>query len=460
MTVDREALKSMSGPDTVALLQTLDSEDDINAVIEEENARPQPRKTVLDAAEKRQSTLSGGEATTDSSETPTEESSEPTEEQAEALDEAKETLQTDPAVSAAPGSAEPLQGVAGPEGEPPDPAAIEADASAAAEHDPSTDGLRPEVIHQESGPPVEAIRESLDQAKADAEAAAEADEPETVEVRADLIDDILGGTGLAGAQAEMDALIEAEKIEEEGIEAAREQASEVGSLQEAAELAMNYPSEFSDPFAAAPVESSAVDTLGQREDAARAAAEPLRQEVAATIAGRPENSGQHVLASLAAEAGEQWPADAVDTETLLEERDAETAEAKKAAGEQARSDLAKLEGDAAIIPHLREGQYATTTAANPNEFTQDNPEAKQNQGYVTDASHGPMAIGHAVSRVDEAHGEIGVVTDVDTANENHALLYVEFPSEESGWLPPASLNFEGVLADMVPADKQEEPVAG
>ncbi len=122
---------------------------------------------------------------------------------------------------------------------------------------------------------------------------------------------------------------------------------------------------------------------------------------------------------------------------------------EKAAAERrtaAKQALRKIKGQKAVVPEYREG------APLPPGDESFLPEPQGQFVSAASDDHDPYAthpvvfsapvgtaleIGSMVSRLDFAHENIGVITDLDTSaasTASGALAYVMFNDEESGWL--------------------------
>jgi len=315
---------------------------------------------------------------------------------------------------------------------------------------------RPEVLHSENSPPLDAIRENKETMAEDAKNQPEVEDP-TVEIpqsvlQERILDDDPGARFVTAASVEelIDQLEEEQEDKEEGIRNAQEEAESVETLQEAAELHHNYPDHLGDPVQPPLVQSSGPDDFAQRFDASEDAAAPLRAEAAASVAERDDlNSSQHQVAALKADEGEQWPPDPESPESLAEKNAADTEEAEEYLADEARK----------LVSKLREAPENQRTVAHMRSDTPDRPDQSirddQEIGPFLVPFNGPnppLAIGDAVSRMDEAHGEIGVVISRQSPpGSSYNLLEVEFPDSGTAYLDASNLRYEGAAKDLVAA---------
>jgi len=186
--------------------------------------------------------------------------------------------------------------------------------------------------------------------------------------------------------------------------------------------------------------ASGPDDLAQRDAAAQLAAEPLRKEVELSTPHIPEGGSTHEQAVQAAEAGDVYPEPPVDPEKSVEDRDEATDESMAAQKKEAKATLKSLKGDDAVIAEARENW--------PGRVGDDDTFLEQ--PVVSAPSAAPITVGDKVSRVDQAHHEIGVVTAPDplgpsvaAGSASSGLLEVTFPDAGKQLLNVNNLHLEG-----------------
>jgi hypothetical protein len=304
--------------------------------------------------------------------------------------------------------------------------------------------LRAEVIHQESGPPVDAIDEFLESRDEDLAAATEV-ERETLEVPVDVLNRLLPDRSIPVLKEQLERDAEAEKDAKKA-EAKHEKAKNPSDMMEAADLHSNYPQAYPDPVQPPLVESSNVDTAAQQMEAAEAAAVPLREAVSESLADRPENGSQHYEAGKAADKGEIYPPEPEAADVTLNKRNKATDKAyEKNADEAVKrfKAIGKKNENHLVVAHRRED-----TPTRPEQDILDDEYYGDALIHYSQPVNGAVNVGTLVSRQDEEHEEIGVVTEVDTSNMTHPLVLVYFDAKEQLWLSPSNLVNEGDVFEL------------
>lgn len=296
--------------------------------------------------------------------------------------------------------------------------------------------LRPEVISAEHTPPPEVIKDFLDQRVKDAKT--KDDEPEVVRVRKDQL--------AAAIRSQVPVHVDIERIrgaveqmaeEEQIVEDGRKKAKKIKpkNEREQAELHATYPDLFDDPYAIPEIiESSNVDTAGQREEIARMRAEPLRELAAKDLEGRAETGSQH--------GGPQ--AEPFDAEAHAKDEAKKDAKAEKEAASAARKAYHKLSKDKKTLPKYR------ADAPDTHNGPEDVANSKEMYDHLVtyySPSNG-LSIGALVARQDQAHDALGVVVGLDRTNLNHPLANVEWPDGSNDWHAPGNLRYEGMVHDV------------
>lgn len=212
---------------------------------------------------------------------------------------------------------------------------------------------------------------------------------------------------------------------------------EAPSLRELADAHVQDPESTEDPAAAPSVATDNPDNYAQRFEAALQAAIPLQQEVAGAPPA-PENGSQHYLATQYADEGKPYPPEAEDPDELVAARDEATAKAEKQQAKAALKAFDSIDDDDLVVAHRRED-----TPTRPEQGFLDDEYFRPHSIMGAQPQVGAIVVGTLVSRHDEAHDEIGVVSEVDKRSQSYPLVKVEFPTEGTAWLSPSNVRIEG-----------------